>query len=213
MNCFVLNGWAAGPETWDLCTFRRDRLFNYLEELDGEPLRALTKVDAAILVGFSMGGSIALQMLLKCPEKIQGLVLVAATPRMIEDATTGWKGLSERRLTALWAGTRMFHEDDTTELFQESNLVKGIDYLRQTDLRDDLCALVARTPRLTKIPVRILQGERDGIVRPANADFLAKLFPQAVVTRIPGAEHTLPLTVPKMIDSAVFDIITAYENE
>ena len=35
MKTFVLNGWAASERAWDLCRFRRDRVFGYVEEMDG----------------------------------------------------------------------------------------------------------------------------------------------------------------------------------
>ena len=84
MRCLVFNGWAAGPETWRLCTFPHDWVFDYVEQLDGLPEKMMAEFDEAVLVGFSMGGSTALRMLLKYPEKVRGLVLVSATPRMME---------------------------------------------------------------------------------------------------------------------------------
>ena len=62
-------------------------------------------------------------------------------------------------------------------------------------------------------PVFVFQSERDGIVRPNNAEFLKRVFPQAKVTMAPGNEHVLPITVPELIDEAVFDIIGQDETE
>ena len=44
-------------------------------------------------------------------------------------------------------------------------------------------------------------------MRPNNAAFLKQVFPQAKVTMVPGNEHVLPVTVPELIDEAVFEII------
>ena len=85
MRCLVFNGWAAGPETWALCTFPHDWVFDYVEQLDGLPEKVMEESDEVVLVGFSMGGSTALRMFLQYPEKVKGLVLVSATPRMMED--------------------------------------------------------------------------------------------------------------------------------
>ena len=52
-----------------------------------------------LLVGWSMGGSTALRLAIAAPEKLKGLVLVAATARMMK--APGWAGMSERRLAAL----------------------------------------------------------------------------------------------------------------
>ena len=208
MKCLVFNGWAAGYETWELCTFPHDWIFSYVEQLDGVPEQVMEETDAAILVGFSMGGSTALRMLLKYPGKVKGLVLVSATPRMMEDVS--WTGMSERRLAALRLGTRLVFRDDPSPMYDERNMERGLDYLRETDLRAALEDW--RRGRETggaghELPVRIFQSEKDGIVRPHNAAFLKSIFPQAEVTMVPGAEHVLPITVPEMIDAAVFDII------
>ena len=107
-SIFVLNGWAASPHAWDLCLFMRPRgsaalprLFSYVEQLDGEPEKAMENVERCILVGWSMGGSSALRLAARWPEKVAGLVLIAATPRMMEEKETGWRGMSPRRLEAL----------------------------------------------------------------------------------------------------------------
>ena len=60
MRCLVFNGWAAGPETWALCTFPHDWVFDYVEQLDGLPEQVMEESDEVVLVGFSMGGSTAL---------------------------------------------------------------------------------------------------------------------------------------------------------
>lgn len=202
MKCLVFNGWAAGPEAWRLCSFEHDWLFDYVEQLDGLPEKVMADTDAALLVGFSMGGSTALRMLLANPEKIKGLVLVSATPRMMEDPSAGWKGMSERRLAALRLGTRMMFGDDPSPMYDERSMERGLDYLRNTDLRQALLAGAA-AERWRDLPVRVIQSERDGIVRPANAAFLQQVFPQARVTMVPGAEHCLPVTVPELVDAAV----------
>lgn len=209
MKVLVFNGWAAGPETWRLTTFEHDWVFDYIEQLDGVPEKVMAETDAALLVGFSMGGSSALRMLLAFPEKIKGLVLVSATPRMMEERDESgkivWKGLSERRLAALRLGTEMVFRDDPAPVYNLDQMARGLVYLRETDLRKPLLAL-ARARDLSAVPVRIFQSEKDGIVRPQNADWLQSVFPHAEVTRVTGGEHVLPITVPELIDAAVNEI-------
>jgi len=234
MKCLVFNGWAAGPETWELCTFPHDYVFDYLEQLDGVPEKVMEDSDEVLLVGFSMGGSTALRMLLKYPEKVKGLVLISATPRMMEEregvggreqgvggreqgvggSEVVWKGMSLRRRAALKLGTQMAFRNDHSPLYVEANLDRGLDYLQNTDLRADLLAVSSLLPNpYSLIPVHIFQSERDGIVRSNNAEFLKGVFPQAKVTLVPGNEHVLPITVPELIDKAVFDIMGRDEDE
>lgn len=209
MKTFVLNGWAASPAAWDLCTFPRERIYSYVEQLDGLPERALAEEDAVVLVGWSMGGAGVLKLALKHPEKIRGLVLVAATPRMMEEKSEGWVGMSPRRLKAFEVGLKITHGEgffgapegkpnpymtDTDE-----NLQRGLDFLRDTDIRADLLRVFATSA----FPVQIFQSEKDGIVRPDNAAFLKRVFPQAEVEMVPGSEHALSIQIPEKIDAAV----------
>ena len=199
----IFNGWAAGPDIWNACRFKWDRLFSYLDQLDGEPARFFSEISGSVIVvGFSMGATSALQLALRFPEKIRALVLVSATARMMEDPQTGWKGMSIRRRAALKLGTQITYRDNTSALFAEANLDRGLDFLQTTDIREDLRRLDSDSP-LRRIPVVLFQSERDGIVRPSNVDFLKSVFPQAEVVRIPGTEHTLPPHIPGEIDRAV----------
>ena len=213
MRILVFNGWAAGPETWALCAFPHDWVFDYVEQLDGLPEKVMEESDEVVLVGFSMGGSTALRMFLKWPEKVKGLVLVSTTPRMME--AENWKGMSERRLAALRLGTQMMFRDDPSPMYDERNMERGLDYLKTTDLRLQLLSISesGESVKRRNFPVFIFQSEKDGIVRPSNAEFLKEVFPQAKVTMVSGNEHVLPIRVPELIDEAVFDIIEQNEPE
>ena len=205
---FVLNGWAASPHAWDLCRFRRTRLFSYVDQLDGLPEKALADVERCVLVGWSMGGSSALRLAARWPKKVAGLVLVAATPRMMEEKETGWRGMSPRRLEALRYGLLMTRGEGffgvpegkpNPYLADEpANLERGLAYLLETDVRGALEQAVFGAP-----PVHVFQSEHDGIVRPENAAWLKTVFPQASVTMVPGTEHALPIFIPEKIDDAV----------
>ena len=207
MRCLVFNGWAAGPETWSLCTFHHDWVFDYVEQLDGLPEKVMEESEETVLVGFSMGGSTVLRMWLKYPEKVKGLVLVSTTPRMMEDEN--WKGMSERRLAALRLGTKMMFRDDPSPMYDERNMERGLDYLKTTDLRLPLLSVSesGESVKRRDFPVVIFQSEKDGIVRPSNAEFLKRVFPQAKVTMLPGNEHVLPITIPELIDQAVNEVL------
>lgn len=213
MKTFVLNGWSASEQAWDLCAFPRDRVFSYVEQLEGLPEKAVEAEDEVVLVGWSMGGSAALRLAVSYPEKIKGLVLVAATARMMKD--DGWAGMSERRLAALEVGLKMTHGEgffgipdgkpNPYMLDEERNLARGLGYLRETDLRAALEEL--KSSGRLKCPIAIFQSERDGIVRAENAAYLKSIFPQASVTMVPGSEHALPIVIPEKIDAAVSAVL------
>lgn len=214
----VLNGWAASPHTWDLCGFmkspatagRKPVLYSYTDQLDGLPERDFGCGGRFVLVGWSMGGSMALRLACRYPEQIAGLVLVAATPRMMEERETGWKGMSPMRLDALRRGLELTHgqgffgipEGRPNPYMEDSpeNLERGLKYLRETDVR---AALERTFGGGCGFPVHIFQSERDGIVRSANAEYLGRIFPDAAVTMVPGSEHALPIAIPEQLDRAV----------
>ena len=209
MKTFVLNGWASSEEAWDLCLFERERIFTYAELLDGVAEDVLEKEKEFVLVGWSMGGSFALRYAMKFPEKLKGLILVAATPRMMRDKN--WEGMTPRRLAALEMGLKMTKgegffgtpEDrpNPYRIDNDENLARGLEYLKSTDLRLDLIDLLASGK--VRCPVYIFQSEADGIVRAQNAKFLSTVFPQAELEMIPGGEHALPVSIPEKIDVAV----------
>jgi pimeloyl-ACP methyl ester carboxylesterase len=204
----VFNGWAAGPETWDLCSFPHDWVFSYVEQLDGLPERVMEDSDDVVLVGFSMGGAMAMRMLLKYPDKVRGAVFVSASARMMEDKATGWKGLSERRLAALKLGTDLLYGADPAPIYRADNLNRGLEFLHEHDFRQELRKAYQLPSANCPLPkVAIFQSEKDGIVRPNNAAFLKEIFPEAEVTTVPGCEHVLPVLVPGQIDAAVESVL------
>lgn len=206
MKTLVFNGWAAGPETWRLTTFAHDWVFDYIEQLEGLPEKVLAETEEALIVGFSMGGNSAMRMVLEFPEKIKGLVLVSTTPYMMEERDHEgkliWRGLSNRRLAALRLGTEMTFKHDPSPMYDTRQMARGLEYLKGTDLRGRLERIATKTD----FPVAIFQSEKDGIVRPHNAAYLQRIFPQAKVTMVPGAEHVLPIAIPELIDAAVKEI-------
>lgn len=220
----VLNGWAASPHAWNLCRFTRQPapdgrlpvLYSYTDQLDGLPERAFATGGRFAVVGWSMGGSSALALACRHPDQIAGLVLVAATPRMMEERETGWKGMSQMRLEALRRGLELTHgqgffgvpEGKPNPYMEDrpENLERGLRFLLETDLRADLERTFGGG---CHFPVHLFQSEADGIVRRSNADYLKRIFPHASLTLLPGGEHALPIWVPDAIDGAVGSIVEA----
>lgn len=215
MKTFVLNGWAASEAAWDLCLFERERIFSYTELMDGVADDVLEKEKEFVLVGWSMGGSYALRYAMKFAKKLKGLVLVAATPRMMR--ADNWAGMTPRRVAALGVGIKMTKGEgffgvpegrpNPYKMDTDENLERGLEYLKTTDLRLDLIDLLASGK--VRCPVHIFQSENDGIVRAENAKFLNAVFPHAEVEMIPGSEHALPVTIPGKIDFAVADCLAS----
>jgi pimeloyl-[acyl-carrier protein] methyl ester esterase len=217
MKTFVVNGWASSVEAWDLCSFPRDRVYSYVEALDGVFERDLARSDSAVCVGWSMGASVVLQNVVRYSEKIKALVLLAGTPRMM--AAPGWRGMNERRLSALKKGLEISiaqhkarriagditfspYADDSAE-----NLVRGLDFLRSLDCREALSGR-SNAGAFDEIEVRIFQSYADAVVPVHNAHFLKSVFPKSQLLLVDGAEHALPVSIPGLIDEAYFDVVS-----
>jgi hypothetical protein len=133
---------------------------------------------------------------------------------MMEDKPSGWRGMSPRRLDALRRGLELTRGEGFSGIpdgrpnpymmDEAVNLERGLRYLRETDLRS---RLEASAPRMADMDIRIFQSRTDGIVRAENAGYLSGVFPAAEVTMVDGSEHALSVTVPELIDEAVFDIM------
>lgn len=208
----VLNGWAARPEAWSLCGFySRAKIFSYIQQLDGEADAFVRAAPAKVVVAaWSMGCVNALRLAAECPDKIAGLVLAAATPRLSEDKATGWRGMSMRRIDALRKGLEatcgkgLFPRDPSMPqpffLDTPGNLSRGEVFLREADVR----AVVKDIP--ASMPVFIFQSERDAVVRRECGEWLAGRIPGAVLETVPGGEHALPLSMHAEITEKVEEI-------
>ena len=144
-----------------------------------EVLQRLTE-GPQVLVGSSMGGWIALLLARRFPERVAGLVGIAAAPDFTEDSM--WEGFSEVQRQALLVEGRVAlpsayaHEPYvvTRRLIEEGR-----------------ANLVLRAPLRIGCPVRLLQGTADEDVDPAVALRLLDHIEggDARLTLVKGADH------------------------
>jgi len=177
-------------------------------------LTALT--ESYSLVGWSLGGQLAIDLAAALPAGIERLALIATTPKFL--AAPGWRCGSPRPLLA-----RLLHRlhtegeravDDFLALQARGSaprtaervlsemraavrthgaarldaLVSGLARLRDGDLRRSLCLL--------RMPTLVVAGQRDRVVRPAAARALAAALPDARYVEIAGAAHAPFLSHP-----------------
>jgi pimeloyl-ACP methyl ester carboxylesterase len=133
-----------------------------------------------VLVGSSMGGWISLLLARDCPEKVAGLVTVAAAPDFTEDM--------------MWAD---FSEAQRGEVMERGRLVLPSDYaeegyvITRRLIEDGRDHLVLRRPLDLPFPVRFLQGTADVDVPMAVALRLLDHVtgPDIRLTLVKGADH------------------------
>ena len=111
-----------------------------------------------VLVGSSMGGWISLLLARAVPERVAGLVTIAAAPDFTEDSM--WAGFSEAQRAALL-------RDGRVELPSDYSAAPYVITRRLID--EGRGRLVLRDPLALPFPVRLLQGTADTDVPPAVA--------------------------------------------
>ena len=156
-----------------------------------------------ILVGSSMGGWISMLMAQRLPDRLAGLVTIAAAPDFTEDG--------------FWAS---FNEDTRRLLLQEGVVNIPSDYgdpypITKRLIEDGRSHLVLRKPLSLPFPVRLLQGDEDVdvSVELANTLFSHIKGSDVQLRLLKGADHRF--STPKalaLLEAAISDVIYATEH-
>jgi pimeloyl-[acyl-carrier protein] methyl ester esterase len=181
--------------------------------------------DSAVLLGWSLGGQVAMRAALDHPRKIARLVVLASTPRFL--AAEGWpRGIAAGDLDAFAAALLAdpqatllrFLSLQTRGAAEQKPLLQqlrqtlravppvsadaltgGLSILRGTDLRDELAGLAQ--------PVLILHGALDTLTPAAAGAWLAATLPDARHVEYPRAAHAPHLSHATDVASAIRDFI------
>jgi len=177
--------------------------------------------DGATLLGWSLGGQVAMRAALDHPHKIARLVLLASTPKFV--ATEDWdRGMAAADLADF--GAALLAEPQATllrflslqtrgmpgqkTLLQQLRqtllaapvpsgeaLAGGLAILRDTDLREEL-------QHLTQ-PALVLHGALDTLTPPAAGAWLAETLPQVQHIELARAAHAPHLSHTEEVAAAV----------
>ncbi len=227
----LLHGWGMNADVWDgvlpalaekqrvraidLPGHGRSRHYTGDYSLAAQAAAVAGIIPAkAVLVGWSMGGLIAMQLALDFPQNVESLVLVASSPRFVR--STDWPDGMDAEVLSGFA--RELHNDfkktikrflaiqalgseharEELRALRESvfrhgepdatALASGLDILRQTDFREQLPAIAC--------PTLLLNGERDTLFPLAAAQCTQTLLPNARLGVISGAGHAPFLSHP-----------------
>jgi pimeloyl-ACP methyl ester carboxylesterase len=142
-------------------------------------LDALTE-GPQVLVGSSMGGWIALLLARAFPDRVAGLVTVAAAPDFTEDSM--WAGFTPAEREALLRDGRVE---------QPSAYSAAPTLITHRLIEEGRDRLVLRDPLFLPFPVRLLQGTADADVPPSVALRLMDHAegPDIRLTLVKGADH------------------------
>ncbi len=228
----LIHGWAMHGGVWRglaerLATSHRVHLVDlpghgrsamidgsYTLEAIADAVAAALPAPAALL-GWSLGGLVAMSIALRDPARVTRLVLTGATPRFVNDAC--WSAGLDAAVVDDF-GARLGDDPARTVHRFLALQVRGSDGERQTLARLKAAldgapppdpralagglAILRETsllPALGRLrqPVRLIHGARDTITPPPAAAFLGERLPAAVVYNIDGAGHAPFLSHPE----------------
>ncbi len=194
------------------------------------------RIERAHVLGLSMGGMIAQELVLRHPERVRGLVLAATFPE--PDAATE----EQRTILFTQMGGTITEEGEMRIDFAAVNPFVFFQHLLplvfnpsfiQTELprlmelfsgalqygfsieaiMGQLQAVLAHkaTDRLTdvKAPTLVLTGDADRLISPANSDVLARSIPGAKLVRIPGGSHGFNIEMPEAFNREVLSFLAS----
>ncbi|QOI98382.1 MAG: alpha/beta hydrolase [Flammeovirgaceae bacterium] len=144
-----------------------------------------------ILVGHSLGGPLVGRMAIDYPELVDGLILVAPSiDPELEPNETWWRAPFASPFLS-WVLPRSLRASNE-EIYQ---------------LKPQLENMVTEWANIT-CPVIVIQGEKDSLVAPGNADFAkAKLVHAPIeIIRKPDMNHFVPWTNPEIISEAILKL-------
>ncbi len=173
------------------------------------------------LVGFSMGGYVALALMKRGPANVRALALVDT--RATADDSAG-KAAREQAIATVRSGGAAAIVDGMVGKLVAPDSVKNaslVERLRRIVLRQtketiesDLAAMRDRPdstdflPRIG-VPTIVLAGDQDALIPPEEARTMAAAIPQARFLSIANAGHLTPMERPGAVASALSEFFSA----
>lgn len=207
-------------------------LADYSQELSVEDLRQLLDhlaIDRAIVGGFSMGGSIALNLALAHPGRVRALILAGTGTGSADRAQFAreFGPIADRferegvrrvapdylrgptRIQLLGKDPRMWQKlhDDFVELSSTGLALT----LRGVQLRRPTMYELEPGLRRLAVPTLVIVGDQDAPAVDASR-FLAATIPGARLRVLPDTGHTLNLEEPAAFNAAVLDFLREVEG-
>jgi len=213
MQLVYLHGFATTPGIW----YQQNP--DYAPRLDfcgidEESARLATDLEpGSILIGWSMGGMLAIKTAALAQDKLKALVLVSTTPKFLRSADFEF-GLSESLLQRLVKkirseGISAFHslifKDRRPEGLAEMSFKKAekeLHELSKCDLRRQLSEL--------KLPTMIIHGSEDAICLPGAAEYMHKQIANNEIVLLQGVGHAPMIETPGLFNFHIQRFIQNY---
>jgi pimeloyl-ACP methyl ester carboxylesterase len=187
---------------------------------DVETVAASLGFRSYVLVGHSLGGVIAQEVLSRRRASVAGAVLISTSSRLSHKATENWRrladlvearGLSDSPATAARGFAEEFVAAHPEVVAEQARLSASTDpavYAEQAraassyDYSDALASV--------RCPVLVLQGLSDRLTPPGGSVLLHRALPEgARLEMIEGAGHNLPIEMPERVANLILEFAQA----
>jgi pimeloyl-ACP methyl ester carboxylesterase len=191
-----------------------------MDEMADDVIELLDRLEIRqpiVLGGLSMGGYVALSLVLRYPERVCGLIL--CDTRAAADTPEAAKGREETARNVLREGTgRSMIETMVPRLFGKTTLEKHpqrveailaiMERTSPSGIAGALRGMAVRKDRRSELarvtmPTLVMVGEDDVISPPAEAREMAAAIPKSRLEVIPGAGHLAPYENPAVANLAI----------
>lgn len=170
------------------------------------------------LVGYSMGGQVALELCATRPELVERLVLVDTVAHVDSpEVAQGRRELADRLERE---GVAAYAEEFLPKLVELDGAAPGVEaharaMMRASDPRGAALALRARADRTGyehvldtwPEPALVVVGERDPFDQAGHAAAMARRLPAGELVVVPGVGHTPPLEAPDELTRILADFL------
>jgi pimeloyl-ACP methyl ester carboxylesterase len=184
-----------------------DRPFTFEQSADDTvALLDYLKIDRADVYGFSNGGTIALQIARRHPQRVRKLIAASATVKKDGMPPEFWDGMRHATLQSMPkelrdAYTRTAPHPEQLQSFHDKSVKRMLDF---KDWSPQEVAAI-------KAPTLVIIGDRD-VVRPEHAVEMYRQLPRAELAIMPNTDHA---TIMMNADRATWQcsIIESFLNE
>lgn len=174
-------------------------------------------VPQADVLGYSMGGAVAMQMALDRPGGVHRLVLSNTLPSFRTDTLAKRWQLWSRLFLMGWLGPRRLSEVMSRRLYPRPDQAALRERVARRNAENDRNVYLETVRALTRwsvadrldrlrLPVLVLSAEHDYFLRHETDAFVAAL-PDARAVHFPGTRHGLPLELPEPFNRAVLEFL------
>ena len=176
-------------------------------------------ISRAHILGLSMGASVAQELVLAHPERVDRLILVAGTcggSEAVCMAPEIWRNLSDKSGTGLDLANRMFSVLFTKDWLRANDPWKYCPDVSETT-SEETAARQANAfytwpgsygrCRRSVVPTLVITGTDDVVIPPANAMTLLERIPGARLVQFPGAGHGLMYQCPDQFTKVVREFL------